>query len=214
MFGIGDFAELAFYYFSKAKYNVNAFTVDSQYINMDKFCKLPVIPFEDIEKFFHPNEYNMFIAIGYNKVNQIRKEKYLLAKSKGYNIISYIDSKATVAQNVTIGENCFIFEHNNIQPFVKIGNNCIIWSGNHIGHHSVIEDHCFIASHVVISGRCKIAEGTFIGVNVTIRDNTKIGKHNVIGAGAIILKDTSDYQVYRAIPTEPIPKSSLELKKI
>ena len=51
-----------------------------------------------------------------------------------------------------IGENCFIFEDNTIQPFVKIGDDVVLWSGNHIGHHAEIGDHCFISSHVVISG--------------------------------------------------------------
>ena len=49
-----------------------------------------------------------------------------------------------------IGENCFIFEDNTIQPFVVVEDNVILWSGNHIGHHSVIKNHNFVSSHVVI----------------------------------------------------------------
>lgn len=69
-----------------------------------------------------------------------------------------------------MGDNCFVFENQTIQPFVKIGNDVIIWSGNHIGHHSMIGDHCFISSHVVISGNVKIEPYCFLGVNSSIRD--------------------------------------------
>ena len=54
-----------------------------------------------------------------------------------------------------MGDNCFIFEDNTVQPFVTLGNNLVLWSGNHIGHHSTLRDHCFISSHVVISGFCR-----------------------------------------------------------
>ncbi len=215
VFGLGDIADIAYFYLSESsQYQVVAFTVDRNYIQEEKFKELPVVPFEDIEKIYSPNEYKMFIPIGYNKVNQLRAEKYLHAKEKGYYFISYISPKAFVASNAKIGENCFIFEDNTIQPFVTIEDNCILWSGNHIGHHSIIRKHCFIASHVVISGGCEIGEYTFIGVNATFRDHIKIGKSNVIGAGAIIMSDTKDDEVYVAKPTEPFKLKSYQLPRI
>ena len=63
-----------------------------------------------------------------------------------------MSSDAYLVTEVEIGENCFIFEANVIQPFVRIGDNVVMWSGNHIGHDSTIGSHCFIASHAVISG--------------------------------------------------------------
>ena len=46
---------------------------------------------------------------------------------KGYKLASYVSSKATLLNNRQFGENCFIFEDNTIQPFVKIGNNITLW---------------------------------------------------------------------------------------
>ncbi len=215
IFGLGDIAEIAHLYLSESgKYQVVAFTVDKEYMKQNEFKGLPVVAFEDVQKIYPPDEYKMFIAIGYTKVNQLRAEKYYQAKEKGYEFISYISPKAFVASNAKIGENCFIFEDNTIQPFVTIEDNCILWSGNHIGHHSIIRSHCFIASHVVISGRCEIGEYTFIGVNATLRDNVKIGKSNVIGAGALIMKDTNDNEVYVAKPTELFRLKSSQLRGI
>ena len=113
-----------------------------------------------------------------------------------------------------IGENCFIFEDNTIQPFVSIGNNVTLWSGNHIGHHSVIRDHTFIASHVVISGGVEIGEQCFIGVNATLRDHIKVGDRCVIGAGALLLADAAPEGVYVGAATDRSKVPSTRLKSI
>jgi len=202
IFGIGEQAEMAYYYFKNdSNYKVIAFTVDEKFMDKKILFDLKIIPFEIIDKKYTPEEYEIFIAIGYNKINKIRTEKYLEAKGKGYKIASYISSRASIFTK-NIGENCFILEDNTIQPFVSIGNNVTLWSGNHIGHHSVIKDNCFITSHVVVSGGCVIEEFTFIGVNATLRDHITIGKSNVIGAGALILGNTENNKVYMATATE------------
>lgn len=134
---------------------------------------MPVVAFEDVAKNYPPDSYDFFVALSYSKLNAVRKEKFLAAKEMGYKLVSFISSRATVLNEGRIGENCFIFEDNTIQPFVTIGNNVTLWSGNHIGHHSVIQDHTFIASHVVISGGVEIGEQCFVGVNATLRDHIK-----------------------------------------
>ncbi|QOP40817.1 acetyltransferase [Sulfurimonas marina] len=203
IFGIGEQAEMAYYYFQNdSSYEVVAFTVDKEYIrDKEVLFDLPIEKFENIEEKYSIEEYELFIAIGYNKINKTRTEKYLACKDKGYKIASYISSKASIFTD-KIGENAFILEDNTIQPYVQIGNNVTLWSGNHIGHHSVIQDNCFITSHVVISGACNIGQNTFIGVNATLRDHIKIGQFNVIGAAAVILGNTEDNKVYMATATE------------
>ena len=211
IFGVGQIAEVAHFYLTNdSEHEVVAFTVDKEFLKKVTFHDLPVVAYEEMLEKYPPNEYKLFIPISYKKVNKLRAEKFEDAKSKGYKFISYISSKATY-YNTPIGENCFIFENNVIQPFTKIGDNCILWSGNHIGHHTTIEDHCFLASHVVISGNVHIGSFSFFGVNSTISDNVNIGKSNVIGAGAIIYKNTEDNAVYSTSETEKsrVPSNKL-----
>jgi sugar O-acyltransferase (sialic acid O-acetyltransferase NeuD family) len=132
-------------------------------------------------------------------------------KGKGYELVSYVSSKALPFGELEVGENTFVFEANVIQPFVRIGRNVIIWSGNHIGHHSTIEDHCFIASHAVISGNVTIGEESFVGVNATFRDGVKVAPRCVIGAGALIMKDTEEGAVYSVPGTAPRDLKSWDL---
>lgn len=215
IFGSGDIAQLAHYYFgTDSDYEVVAFTVDAAYMTETVFCGLPVVPFEEVAQKYNPAEHEIFVALSYSKLNAVRKEKYLAAKEMGYRLASFVSSRATVLNDGRIGENCFIFEDNTIQPFVTIGNNVTLWSGNHIGHHSTIKDHCFIASHVVVSGGVEIGEQCFIGVNATFRDHIKIGDRCVIGAGALLLADAEAEGVYIGMATERAKVPSTKLRSI
>jgi sugar O-acyltransferase (sialic acid O-acetyltransferase NeuD family) len=203
IFGAGNIAQLAHYYFTNdSSHAVAAFTVDREFMKEESFCGLPVIAFQDVEKEYPPEQFSMFIAVSYAKVNKVRTQKYFEAKDKGYSLASYISSKATIFDNIETGDNCFILEDNTIQPFVKIGNNVTLWSGNHIGHHSQIGDNCFISSHVVVSGGVIIEPYCFLGVNATLRDHIVIASECVIGPGAILLKDTVEKGVYTGVAAE------------
>lgn len=215
IFGTGDIAQLAHSYFrSDSNYEVVAFTVDASYMAETVFCGLPVVPLEEVAQKYNPAEHEIFVALSYSKLNAVRKEKYLAVKELGYRLASFVSSRATVLNDGCIGENCFIFEDNTIQPFVTIGNNVTLWSGNHIGHHSTIKDHCFIASHVVVSGGVEIGEQCFIGVNATLRDHIKIGDRCVIGAGALLLADAEAEGVYIGTATERAKVPSTKLRRI
>jgi len=214
IFGTSQLAELIHFYFTNdGNRTIAAFVLDEEFITNDSFCGLPVVPFSNVEMLFPPTDYEMFVAVGYTKVNTVRRQKYYEAKQKGYTLPSYIHSSSTVSTK-NIGENCFIQEHNVIQPFVTLGNNVLLWVGNAVGHYTVIEDHCAVTSHVVICGGVTVKEGAFIGVNATIRDYITIGRYCVIGAGAIIMKNTEDEEVYACKNTPLFPKNSMELKSI
>ncbi len=213
IFGAGEIAEVAHIYLSHdSQFNTVAFTIDKEYKRSDVFRGLPLIEFESLTRLYPPDKFKLFIPISFRDMNIHRAKKFYEAKNMGYDMISYISSKAEIMPETTIGENCFILENNVIQPKVNIGDNCIIWSGNHIGHHSSIGNHCFIASHSVISGHVSVGEYSFIGVNSTIRDNISIAKKNVIGAGALILRNTLASQVYKANATLPADNTSEKIR--
>lgn len=215
IFGTGDIAELAHYYFNTdSNYEVVAFTVDAAYMKESSFRGLPVVAFEDVVRHYSPDNHHLFVALSYSKLNAVRKEKYLAAKQRRYKMASFVSSHASVFNDEQIGENCFILEDNTVQPFAKIGNNVTLWSGNHIGHHSIIHDHTFIASHVVVSGGVEIGEQCFVGVNATLRDHIKIGEKCVVGAGALLLADAPPEGVYVGAVTQRSRVPSTRLRGI
>lgn len=215
IFGSGDIAQLAHYYFTTdSKYEVVAFTVDREYMTVSEFCGVPVVPFDEVTTHYPTDTHHVFVALSYAKINMVRKEKYQAAKALGYTLASYVSSYATVLNQGHIGENCFIFEDNTIQPFVQIGNNVTLWSGNHIGHHSIIHDHVFIASHVVVSGGVTIGEQCFIGVNATLRDHISVGERCVIGAGVLLLDNAEPDGLYIGTASERSAVPSSRIRKI
>ena len=212
IFGIGDFAQVAAIYLrGDGRFEVVGFTVHEAFRSADRLLGLDVVPFESITDTHPPSTVALLVAIGYRRLNAVREDISVDCKRLGYELITYVSSRASVFPESHIGEHCFIFEDNVIQPFASIGNNVVMWSGNHVGHHSRIGDHCFVASHAVIAGRVAIGHHSFIGVNATIRDGVTVGAHNVIGAGAIITKNTKDGEVYAPVGTDVsrVPSSRL-----
>ncbi|WP_438319189.1 acetyltransferase [Sporosarcina sp. FA9] len=201
--GTGEFAEIAYEYFTyDSPYEIVAFTGEKHCIVSDKLYDLPVVPFEEVHQIYRASEYKAFVAATYTDFNRLRTRLYHETKSKGYELVSYVSSKAFVWRNVTLGENCFIFENNVLQHHVSVGNNVILWSGNHIGHRSVIKDNCFISSHAVIAGSCEIGENCFIGINSTFNDGIKVGKDCFISSGSLVIKNTLEGKIYKGSPAK------------
>ncbi|MDT7950175.1 MAG: acetyltransferase [Acetobacteraceae bacterium] len=198
---VGDsaFAEIADEYFrAHTDYSVVAFSVERAYLKRDELHGRPVVPFETLEDVATPADHDVFVAVTYVQLNRLRTRLAAAAKQKGYRLASYISPNAFVYENATLGEHCFIFENNVVQPFVSIGDNVVLWSGNHIGHHSVIGPNVFVSSHVVVSGFCNVGRNCFFGVNSSVANNVTIAPDCWIGAGAVIGKDTAEGELYRS----------------
>ncbi|MHA2344357.1 MAG: acetyltransferase, partial [Candidatus Hodarchaeales archaeon] len=190
IFGTGSNAEMAYDYFKhESDYEVVAFTIEREYLGKHGstfFQGLPVVSFEFVEGHYSPRSYEMFIAVGYLKLNQVRARIYTKAKEKGYRLATFISPDAYIGRNVQIGDNCFIMEYNNLQYGVKVDNNSWLWAKNHIGHHTKIGKHCFLASGITISGYCDIGDYTFIGSGVSTADNIKMADNTFLKVGTIV----------------------------
>jgi sugar O-acyltransferase (sialic acid O-acetyltransferase NeuD family) len=214
---VGDsaFAEIACEYFdADSPYEVCGFAVERAFLKKDTLAGLPVVPFDELAQHFPPATHEVYVAIPYQQLNRLRTRLAGEAKAQGYKLASYISSRAFVWRNVEVGEHCFIFEDNTVQPFVKIGDNNILWSGNHIGHHTVIRDNCFISSHVVISGFCDIGDNCFLGVNATIANNVVMGRDNWVTPNTIVMKSTADGTLFKPPATEVSPISAPKFFKV
>jgi sugar O-acyltransferase (sialic acid O-acetyltransferase NeuD family) len=213
IFGAGDFARVAAHYLTvDSPHDVAAFTVNEAYVPAGgTLAGLDVVPFEQLAESHPPDAFAVFVAIGFSRVNQARAEVVDACRARGYELVSYMNSRATRWEDTPLRANTFVFENNVIQPFVTIGEDVILWSGNHIGHDVTIGDHVFVASHAVVSGNCTIGSHCFIGVNATIRDGVTIAPRCIIGAGAVIMRDTDEGDVFAVPNTRLFPKRSWEL---
>jgi sugar O-acyltransferase (sialic acid O-acetyltransferase NeuD family) len=215
VFGLGQTSEIVDYYLSHdSAHQVVAYTVDEDHIQQESHKGKPVVPFEQVQETYPPVDYEMFIAIGYADLNKIREKKYIAAKVKGYTLVSYISSRAGLFTDTPVGDNCFILEHQSVQPFSRIGNNCFVWGGTLIAHHATIRDHCWIASEASIAGNSTVGERCFLGINSTIGHMVDIGNDCVIGAGALVTKSAPDGTVFITKSTEPYKLNSEQFLRI
>jgi len=214
---VGDsaFAEIAREYFdADTGYEVVAFAVETPYLKRETLHGLPVLPFETLEQRLDPARHDVFVACTYTQLNRLRQRLAADAKARGYKLASYVSPRAFVWKNVELGEHCFVFEDNTVQPFVRIGENVVLWSGNHVGHHTAIEPHVFVSSHVVISGFCSIGAHSFLGVNATIANNVKVGADNWIGPNVAVMKDTPEGALFKTEQPEPARVSALRFFRV
>lgn len=209
IFGGGDQARTAFVYLTEdSPHEVAAFTAHNVNGGGGELLGRELVPFAQLEERYPPEEFDIFIAIGYGRVNHDRADVYDECLRRGYRLISYVSSRSTHFGEIQMGRNCFILENCSIQPFVTIGNNVVISAGSIIGHDVVIGDHCFIAPGVVIPGGVVIGPYCFIGANATLRNGLRIAQECIIGAGAVVLKDTKPSEVYIVEGTGPASVSA------
>lgn len=179
-------------------FNIIGFAVDKEYKKSESFYNLPVYTIDEIEnKKNNGEEFKIFVAVQWNRLNQDRKDLYLKLKNKGFNFANIISPNAIFQGTNKIGENCWISDNVIIESNVMIGNNCFVKSGALIAHFSTIENHCFIGATSVISGDVKICEQTFLGVRAMLYPSITIGKMCLIGANTIIKKDIAPYSIVK-----------------
>lgn len=208
IFGAGKIADEAYFYLtSDSPHEVVAFTVDAEHLAAKEKLGLPVLPFEGVAESHPPGDFKMFVAVGYQELNKFRARKYEEAKARGYELVSYVSSRASNFGGVEVGDNCFVLEFVTIQPCSRVGNDVFLWSGNHVGHHASVGDHCYVAGNVVISGSTAIEPYCFLGVGATIGHEVTVGAESFVGAGSLVTKSAPPKSVYVTADT---PKFRLD----
>jgi sugar O-acyltransferase (sialic acid O-acetyltransferase NeuD family) len=215
VFGNQEVAAINYFYLTHdSPFEVVAFTVDEAYLKEETLCGLPVVPFEQVEAIYPPTTHKMSLFLGFRDVNRFRAEKYSQAKAKGYELVSYVSSRAITWPDLVIGENSMVSEAVVVQPHARIGSDVMISSGAVIGHHSLVQDHCFIAARAVLLGKVTVEPYCVLGANCIIKDGVTVRRACIIGAGSYISEDTREKGVYVIKPAGLMPKSSDELGRL
>ena len=190
IFGTGTMAKLALHCFRQSEaHRVSAFCVDDAFLSCTEFEGLPVVRFSQLERDFPQDSYRIFVGLGYQKLNAVRRDFFQKFESMGYEFASCISPRAIIMNDHAIGRNCFIMEGVTVQAFSCIGDNCIFWSGSVVSHDSVIGNNCFLAANCVVGGMAKIGDNCFLGINSTVRDRIHIGEKCLVGAGGLVLQN-------------------------
>lgn len=187
IYGAGTVAKLAAWYFCKEKeYDLKGFCIDDSYYQPGAISDLPVITFSQLSDLYPPRKCQIFIGLGYQKLNSVRSAACQRFAGLGYELASCISSKAIIMTDNGPGPNSFIMPGVIIEPFVHIGSNCICWSGSLIAHESHVEDNCFFAAGSKVGGMANIGKNSFLGLNSVVQNNVSLGDDCLIGAGCVV----------------------------
>jgi sugar O-acyltransferase (sialic acid O-acetyltransferase NeuD family) len=189
LFGAGKIAEVLLYFFQHhSDRKVVACTVDTPYLPGAEWQGLPTVAFDAVATQYPPDQYDMFVAVGYHDLNALRAQKCAEARALGYTLASFIDPGAGAPRDLVHGDNCFVMNQALIHPRVKLGNNVFVWRGAMIGHHSVIGDNCWLTSCTTISGVVTVGANCFFAVNSTVGHGVTMGEECFVGANALVTK--------------------------
>ena len=218
--GIGETAEMAYEYFTiDSPYKVVAFAAEENYLkerfnSKSEMFGVPIVEIEKLSQKFPPKRYRAFVAMASGRLNHDRAKMYNFMCQEGYDLVSYISSRAFIGVDVTFGKNCFVMENCCIQRKVQIGNDVLMWSGSGIAHGGIVKDHVFFAPNAVVAGYSEIGEYTFLGVNSCVADKVKIAENCFIDGGVYISRDTKPYELFFHERAKADNRSTYEFFKI
>lgn len=176
----------------EGQYKIAGYVINDVWENMNS--KYPVLGSdEELEQIFQSGIKNAALGIGYLGKSDIREKLCEKLKLIGYKFPIICDSSAILANNVSIGDGCFIGKGAIINANSRIGKMCIINTGAIIEHDCYIEDFAHVSVGSVLCGNVHVGSASFIGANATVIQGKEIGNRCIVGAGVTIRKNLEDF---------------------
>lgn len=162
--------------------------------------KLDIIGKSD-DAFRYIYEYDLFVAIGDNR---IREELHEKLETAGANIPVLIHPQSIVGENVSIGTGSVLMAGSVINCSSKIGKGCIVNTAATVDHDNVIEDFVHLSPGTHLAGNVRVGKGTWIGIGSLVSNNISISSRSIIGAGAVVIKDIITAGTYVGVPAKGV----------
>ncbi len=196
IFGANDLGRLLKFYLEDDHdpRAVAAFTMDKAYITENTYLGLPVVPFESISEEYPPDAYEILLAIGNSKMNDIRKRVFLECKAKGYTVASYYHSSCSIHSD-RIGEGNILLENCLVYPFAEIGDGNLMWDHVLISHDCIVGSFNTFSSYADLCGYVTIGSNGYFGKHCIINEHSVIADYTLVGANAYAKKETRPYDV-------------------
>ena len=192
--------------------DVVAFAVHREYLREPERSGLPVVALEDLEATHPPDGNEVCVALGYVQVNAARAAACADLRARGYGLVSYRSSLATIWDGAVVGDqNTLVMDRTVVGPYATVGDDVML-NGCNVNHHAVVENHCFVGTGATVGGEARIGESSFVGLNATIRNGVTLAPRTVVGAGAVVKRDTEEGDVLSAPGAEPLRIRSWELR--
>jgi UDP-perosamine 4-acetyltransferase len=148
-----------------------------------------------------------FVGLGGTGDNRPRASLYLMVKRNGFEVISAIDPRSSIAPSAMVGEGVMVMPGAIVNADSRLGDNVIVNTGAIVEHDCTIGDHVHIATGARLGGGVTVLEGAHIGLGAAIKQGVQIGRYAVVGAGAAVIHDVADQATVVGVPARPLEKT-------
>ena len=128
-----------------------------------------------------------FITVGSIGNTGLRRRLYQMIKELGFTVPSIIDPSAIVAQDVQIGEGCFVGKGAILNSGTQIGECAIINTGAVIEHDCKISAFAHISPGTVLCGQVEVGNDSHVGAGSVVRQQISIGNQTLVGMGSVVV---------------------------
>jgi sugar O-acyltransferase (sialic acid O-acetyltransferase NeuD family) len=125
-------------------------------------------------------------------------------KRLGFTFPIITSPRASINEDVVLGEGTVVFDGAVINSGARIGRACIINSNSTVEHDCMIDDDVHIGPGAAVSGGVEIGHHCMIGVGASIRHGVTIASRSLIGAGATVSRNIQDSGTYVGTPARKI----------
>jgi sugar O-acyltransferase (sialic acid O-acetyltransferase NeuD family) len=112
--------------------------------------------------------------------------------------------RASVNEDVVLGEGTVVFDGAVINSGARIGKACIINSNSTVEHDCRIDDDVHIGPGAAVSGGVTIGDNCMIGVGACIIHSVSVSSGALIGAGSTVVKNIEVPGIYAGTPAKKI----------
>lgn len=144
------------------------------------------------------------VGIGKVDCSDTRLRIQEAVKRWGFTFPIITSPRASVNEDVVLGEGTVVFDGVVINSGARIGRACIINSNGTVEHDSRLGDNVHLAPGATVSGGVTIGDNCMIGVGACILHSVSVSSGALIGAGSTVVKDIEYPGTYVGSPARMI----------
>ena len=127
-----------------------------------------------------------------------------IVKEAGFDLVTAIHPRATVARDVQIGEGSVLAAGAVVNSGSTLGANVIINTCASVDHECILEDGAHLSPGVHLGGKARIGRGAWLAISSAVAPGVSIGEGAVIGAGAVVLSNIPPRVLAYGVPARII----------
>ncbi len=112
-----------------------------------------------------------------------------IVKDAGFDLVTAIHPRATVARDVQIGAGSVLAAGAVVNSGSRLDANVIINTCASVDHECILEDGAHLSPGVHLGGKARIGRGAWLAISSAVAPGVSIGEGAVIGAGAVVLSN-------------------------